>query len=127
MVSYDFLAAWYYNTYKPYADKNVYKKYKELIAGIFQNAWKSLLLGLSVNTHYSLLFNAHFYFQAAKAVMQSQDTRRLRIEGTVMEGSKPRKAAALYEDRRIPGAGLFQEWCRSLPVPIERKPSIELF
>ena len=38
MVSYDFLAAWYYNTYKPYADKNVYKKYKELIEGIFQNA-----------------------------------------------------------------------------------------
>lgn len=31
MVSYDGLAAWYYNTYKPYADQNVKKKYKKMI------------------------------------------------------------------------------------------------
>lgn len=31
MVAYDFLAAWYYNAYKPYADQNVFKIYKDLI------------------------------------------------------------------------------------------------
>lgn len=33
MVAYDFLAAWYYNTYKPYADQNVFKKYRMLVYG----------------------------------------------------------------------------------------------
>ena len=31
MISYDLLAAWYYNTYKPYVDQDVKKKYKKLI------------------------------------------------------------------------------------------------
>lgn len=31
MVLYDFIAAWYYNMYKPYADQNVYRKYKEMV------------------------------------------------------------------------------------------------
>ena len=31
MVSYDYLAAWYYNTYKPYVDQEVFRNYRKLV------------------------------------------------------------------------------------------------